>query len=389
MAMQFRLAALGHTMEKGRVVEWLVSEGAPVTEGEPLLTVETDKAAVDVDAPIDGILLKIVGQVDTDYPVGATLAWIGAAGEEIPDEEPAPAAAPEVVAPELRVTPVARRLAERHGIDADALQGTGPGGRVTKADVQQAVETGQPPADADGAAADRGELVPLTGIQRIAAERLSASWRDTPMVTEGIEVDFTACLAARTERKAAWAEAAGVAGADTVEPTINDIILKATATALRAHPRLNAAYTADGIRQFRQINLGVAIDVDGGLVVPVLRGADDLGLAGIAKAVRDLAEKARRHRLGLAELEGGTFTVTNLGGFGIDWFTPVLNPPQCAILGIGRVRRLPVVEGDAIVVRDRATFVLSFDHRVVDGVPCARFLGHLKELLENPEPWLG
>ncbi len=380
MALQFRLAALGHTMEKGRVLEWLISEGEPVKEGEPLLTVETDKAVVDVDSPIGGILLKIVGQVDTDYPVGATLAWIGEAGEEIPEEEPAPVAEPEAVAPELRVTPVARRLAERHGIDADALEGTGPGGRVTKADVQHAVETGQPAAD--GAAGAGGELVALTGIQRIAAERLSASWRETPMVTEGIEVDFTAALAARAAGKAEWA------GADGTEPTINDIILKATAIALAAHPRLNAAYSDGGVRQFREINLGVAIDVDDGLVVPVLHGADGLGLGEIAKAVRGLAEQARQHRLGLAELEGGTFTVTNLGGFGVDWFTPVLNPPQCAILGVGRVRRTPVAEGDAVVVRDRATFVLSFDHRVVDGVPCARFLGHLKELLENPEPWL-
>ena len=383
MALQFRLAALGHTMEKGRVVEWLIGEGEPVKEGEPLLTVETDKAAVDVDSPIAGILLKIVGQVDTDYPVGATLAWIGEAGEEIPEDEPAPVAEPEVVAPELRVTPVARRLAERHGIDADALEGTGPGGRVTKADVQHAVETGQQPAAADRSAGAGGELVALTGIQRIAAERLSASWRETPMVTEGIEVDFTAALAARAAGKAAWA-----AAADGVEPTINDIILKATATALAAHPRLNAAYSDGGVRQFREINLGVAIDVDDGLVVPVLHGADGLGLGEIAKAVRGLAAQARQHRLGLAELEGGTFTVTNLGGFGVDWFTPVLNPPQCAILGVGRVRRTPVADGELVVVRDRATFVLSFDHRVVDGVPCARFLGHLKELLENPEPWL-
>ncbi len=383
MALQFRLAALVHTMEKGRVVEWLIGEGEPVKEGEPLLTVETDKAAVDVDSPIAGILLKIVGQVDTDYPVVATLAWIGEAGEEIPEDEPAPVAEPEVVAPELRVTPVARRLAERHGIDADALEGTGPGGRVTKADVQHAVETGQQPAAADRSAGAGGELVALTGIQRIAAERLSASWRETPMVTEGIEVDFSAALAARAAGKAAWA-----AAADGVEPTINDIILQATATALRAHPRLNAAYSDGGVRQFREINLGVAIDVDDGLVVPVLHGADGLGLAEIAKAVRGLAAQARQHRLGLAELEGGTFTVTNLGGCGVDWVTPVLNPPQCAILGVGRVRRTPVADGEVVVVRDCATFVLSFDHRVVDGVPCARFLGHLKELLENPEPWL-
>ena len=384
MAIQFRLAALGHTMEKGRVVEWLVPEGGRLKEGEPLLTVETDKAAVDVDAPIDGGLLRIVGKVDQEYPVGATLAWIGEEGEEVPDEPEAPVAEPEAAAPEHRGTPVARRLAERHGIDADALAGTGPAGRVTKADVQRAIEGGQQaePADHDASADEGVERIALTGIRRIAAERLAANWNQTPQVTEGIEVDFSACLRARAERKAEWGAAHGV------EPTINDIVLKAAAEALKAHPRLNAAYVAGAVLQYRDINLGVAVDVEDGLIVPVVHGADRLSIGEIAHAVSGLAERAGKGALGLEELEGGTFTVTNLGAFGVDWFTPVLNPPQCAILGVGRVRRAPVVEGDEVVVRDLATLVLSFDHRVVDGVPCARYLAHLKALIENPDPWL-
>ena len=378
MAVQFRLAALGHTMEKGRVLEWFVAEGGTIKEGEPLLTVETDKAAVDVDAPISGVILRIVGQVDQEYPVGATLAWIGEEGEEIPDT-PEPTAAATPISAEKRVTPVARRLADRHGIDADALDGTGPDGRVTKEDVQRAIDAG--PAEA-GAAAPGGNRVPLTGIQRTAAERLSASWRETPLVTEGIEVDFTACLAARAEKTAAWQEAHGI------EPSINDIVLKATAEALKAHMRLNAAYAEGAVEQFQEINLGVAVDSEQGLIVPVLHGADRLNIGEIAKATRDLGAKAREGKLPLTDLEGGTFTVTNLGGLGVDWFTPVLNPPQCAILGVGRVRRAPAVVGDDIVVRDIATLVLSFDHRVVDGAPCARFLAHLKALIENPDTWL-
>jgi pyruvate dehydrogenase E2 component (dihydrolipoamide acetyltransferase) len=274
---------------------------------------------------------------------------------------------------------VARRLAERHGIDADAIDGTGPEGRVTKEDVQRAIDAG---AAQTGAAAPGSNRVPLTGIQRTAAERLAASWRETPLVTEGIEVDFSACLAARAEKAAAWQEAHGI------EPSINDVVLKATAQALKAHMRLNAAYADGAIEQFQEINLGVAVDSEQGLIVPVLHGADRLNICEIARATRDLGSKAREGKLGLAELEGGTFTVTNLGGLGVDWFTPVLNPPQCAILGVGRVRRAPVVMDDDVVVGNVATLVLSFDHRVVDGAPCARFLAHLKALIETPDDWL-
>ena len=380
MAVQFRLAALGHTMEKGRVLEWFVSEGGTIKEGDPLLSVETDKAAVDVDAPISGVVLRIIGQVDEEYEVGATLAWIGEEGEEVPDTpELTAAVAATPLSAEKRVTPVARRLAERHGIDADAIDGTGPEGRVTKEDVQRAIDAG--PAQS-GAAAPGGNRVPLSGIQRTAAERLSASWRETPLVTEGIEVDFSACLAARAEKAAAWQEAYDI------EPSINDIVLKAVAEALKAHMRLNAAYADGAVEQFQEINLGVAVDSEQGLIVPVLHRADRLSIGEIAKATRDLGAKAREGKLALTDLEGGTFTVTNLGGLGVDWFTPVLNPPQCAILGVGRVRRVPAVVDDDIMVRDVATLVLSFDHRVVDGAPCARFLAHLKALIENPDTWL-
>ncbi len=370
-------------MEKGSIVEWLVPEGSRVKAGQPLLTVETDKATVEVESPAHGVLLRIVGKVDEDCPVGATLAWIGEAGEDV-SEPTAPPAAPPAAAPAARVTPVARRLAERHGIDADALEGTGPDGRVTKQDVQRALGEGREatPAKPDATAGEGVERVPLTGIRRIAAERLAANWSQAPLVTEGIEVDVSECLSIRADMKEAWRAAHGV------EPTINDIVLKAAAKALKAHPRLNAAFVDGAVQQYRDINLGIAVDVEDGLVVPVIRGADRLSVGEIAKLVRGLAERARKGELGLAQLEGGTFTVTNLGGLGVDWFTPLLNPPQCAILGIGRVRRAPVAKGDEVVVRDVVTFVLSFDHRVVDGAPCARYLAHLKQLVENPGSWL-
>ncbi len=468
MAIQFRLAALGHTMETGRVVEWHIAEGGKIEEGELLISIETDKAVADIESPVSGVLLRIVGQVDGVYDVGATLAWIGEEGEEVPDapaeqaqapaakqvtesratpvalrlaqrhgidaealqgtgpggrvtkedvqraiddgtatpqkaasEAPAPSPAAQPKAPAAdrpagsRVTPVALRLAQRHGIDAEALQGTGPGGRVTKEDVQRAIDdaTATPQKAASEAPAPSPaaqpkepaagvEVIPLTGIRRTTAERLGAIWAQAPHVTEGIEVDFTALQAARTANADAWRNAYGVA------PTLNDFVLKATAEALKSYPQLNAALIDDAIHQYSDVNLGVAIDIESGLVVPVVRKVDTLGVIALAGRVRELADRARNGKLGFDDFADGTFTVTNLGGLGVDWFTPVLNPPQCAILGVGRVREAAVVADRSIQFRDVATLVLTFDHRAIDGAPCARFLGDLRARIEDPSQLL-
>ena len=454
MAVQFRLAAFGHTMETGRVVEWHIAEGSRIEEGQPLVSIETDKTVVEVESPISGVVLRIVGAADGEYDVGDTLAWIGEEGEEVPDT---PAAAPKTPAAdqpaESRATPVALRLAQRHGIDAEALAGTGPGGRITKEDVQKAIDEGTgTPVEAAGekpaattaeqprvSAADRPsgsrvtpvaqrlaerhnidaeslagtgpggrvtkedvqraidtgaasptkpaeekptsevEVVPLSGIRRTTAERLGEIWSQAPHVTEGIEVDFSAILSHRAVNEEAWRQSHGVA------PTINDFVLKATAEALKSHPRLNATLVDGSVHQYREVNLGVAVDIPDGLVVPVIRGANTLGIVEIATQVRALAERAREGKLRIDDYVDGTFTVTNLGGLGVDWFTPVLNPPQCAILGVGRVRRVAVFAGESIVARDIGTLVLTFDHRAIDGAPCARFLGELKGLIEAPE----
>ena len=464
MAIQFRLAALGHTMETGRVVEWHIAEGSKIEEGQLLVSIETDKAIADIESPVSGVLLRIVGQVDGVYDVGATLAWIGEEGEAVPDEPAGQTQAPAAKqAAESRATPVALRLAQRHGIDAEALQGTGPGGRVTKEDVQRAIDDStatpveavseapapSPAAQPAKAAADRPagsrvtpvalrlaqrhdidaealqgtgpggrvikedvqraiddstatpveapretpapspaaqpetpaagvEIIPLAGIRRTTAERLGAIWSQAPHVTEGIEVDFTALQAARTANADAWRNAYGVA------PTLNDFVLKATAEALKAYPQLNAALIDDAIHQYSNINLGVAIDIESGLVVPVVRNVDRLGVIALAGQVRELADRARNGKLGLNDFSDGTFTVTNLGGLGVDWFTPVLNPPQCAILGVGRVRQAAVVADRSIQFRDVATLVLTFDHRAIDGAPCARFLADLRTRIEDP-----
>lgn len=381
MATQFRLAALGHTMETGRVVEWHVAEGKAVEEGQLLVSIETDKTVVEVNSPVGGTVLRIEGTVDEEYQVGDTLAWIGEDNETIPnkvDVETSPTQEPSS-AP--RVTPVAERLAERHGIDASGLTGTGPDGRVTKDDVRRAIKSGTA-TDTLAEASPGVEINPLVGIRRTTAERLSSNWSVAPHVTEGIEVDATAMATLRENNKNTWQES------KTTVPSINDFVLKATANALQTHPRLNAALIDNAIHQYQDTHLGVAVEVDAGLVVPVVHSAGTLSLFEIAVAVKRLSARAQSGELTPEELGGATFTVTNLGHLGIDWFTPVLNPPQCAILGVGRVRKTPVVENDSIVARDTMTLVLTFDHRVIDGAPCARFLADLRDQIENLEPLL-
>jgi len=381
MATQFRLAALGHTMETGRVVEWHVAEGKPVEEGQLLVSIETDKTVVEVNSPIGGTVLRIEGTVDEEYQVGDTLAWIGGDDEDIPDQVDVKTSPTQEPLSAPRVTPVAERLAERHGIDPSVLTGTGPDGRVTKDDVRRAIKSGTA-TDTLAEASPGVEINPLVGIRRTTAERLSSNWSVAPHVTEGIEVDATAMASLRENNKNTWQES------KTTVPSINDFVLKATANALQTHPRLNAALIDNAIHQYQDIHLGVAVEVDAGLVVPVVHSAGTLSLFEIAVAVKRLSARAQSGELTPEELGGATFTVTNLGHLGIDWFTPVLNPPQCAILGVGRVRKAPVVENDSIVARDTMTLVLTFDHRVIDGAPCARFLADLRDQIENPEPLL-
>ena len=401
MAVRMKLAALGHTMERGKVVEWYVNEGGEVVEGAPLFAVETDKAVVDVEAPAGGVLLRIDAPVDREYPVGATLAWIGDAGETLPDQVDETVAVPEAVSGEQRVTPVARRLAERHGVDADRIEGTGPGGRVTKEDVRRAIDAGTAPkleestagasgtdAEASGKPTPRGDgsgepphdVIPLKGIRRVTAERLSAHWTDAPQVTEGVDIDMTEVRTFRTANRDEWRSKFGVM------PALNDIVLKAVAIALESHPALNSALIDGAIHRYREINLGVAVDVEDGLVVPVLRNVGQLDLGGVASGVADLTARAKAGKLTLEDIEGATFTVSNLSALGVDWFTPVLNPPQCALLGVGRMRRTPAAVGREVQIRDIATFVLTFDHRALDGAPAGRFLARLKRLLESPDP---
>jgi pyruvate/2-oxoglutarate dehydrogenase complex dihydrolipoamide acyltransferase (E2) component len=301
----------------------------------------------------------------------------------------------------LKISPIARKLADELGLDASTIQGTGPGGRITKDDVlrvAEAAKTAVPaaapvtPAPAARAAPPtvtaptRGRLgvsstIPLRGMRGRVAERMFQSWNMIPRVTEVMQVDMSATVAFREAMLGQWEQQYGL------RISLNDMITKAVAVALRRQPRLNATLVDQEVRLHDSVNVGIAVNLDEGLIVPVIFNADQKDLGQIALEGRDLAEKARAGRLQLDEISDGTFTITNLGTTGIELFTPIINPPQVAILGVGMVQRRPIVVGDALAIRPAVYLSLVFDHRAVDGVPAAHFLQELKRLLEKPQDY--
>ncbi len=428
MALKFGMPSLGHTMEKGKVIEWLKQEGQTVSKGEPLLVVETDKVVTEVEAPTDGVVLRILVKPDEERPIGATLALLGTPGEALSEaemqqllgEDAAPAAAlataaavataPPPTVPvrdtgeRVKISPIARKLAEEFGIDPASVPGSGPGGRITKEDVLRVAETtraapaagpvapaaapppapGVPPAVVATAGATRlsvARTIPLSGIRGRVAERMLQSWNTIPRVTEVMQVDMSATVAFREAMLGQWEQQYGV------RISLNDMITKAVATALPRHPRLNATLVGQEVHLHESVNIGVAVNLDEGLIVPVIGNADHKDLGQLARESRDVAERARAGRLQLQDISDGTFTITNLGTTGVDLFTPIINPPQVAILGVGMIQRRPVVVGDALAIRPSVYLCLVFDHRAVDGVPAANFLQEVQRLLSKPQEY--
>ena len=425
MAITFGMPSLGHTMEKGKIIEWLKHEGDPIAKGEPLVVIETDKVITEVESPADGVVLRIVVPSEEERPIGALLAVLGAQGEQVSEVElqqmlgpvahapatPAPVATPApMVAPRadaaardggerLKISPIARKLADELGLDASTMQGTGPGGRITKDDVLRVAEAAKPPpqplpvttaqpplqhacsCSARARAPGCEQYNPLRGMRGRVAERMFQSWNTIPRVTEVMQVDMSATVAFREAMLGQWEQQYGL------RISLNDMITKAVAMALRRQPRLNATLVDQEVRLHDSVNVGIAVNLDEGLIVPVIFNADQKDLGQIAREGRDLAEKARAGRLQLDEISDGTFTITNLGTTGIELFTPIINPPQVAILGVGMVQRRPIVVGDALAIRPSVYLSLVFDHRAVDGVPAANFLQEVKRLLEKPQDY--
>ena len=442
MATKVVMEALSPTMEEGRLVKWLKNEGDAVKSGEPIAEVETDKAVMELVARTDGVLRKRILGEGTAAPVGQLVGVIGTADENIdalvagggapagasaakpaeqtiananetagassvprsrdqaqgeasmppqqkaagtPPQSPGPGASAQQGAPanggRAKSSPLARRLANERGIDLGAMQGSGPGGRIVKRDVEGAAAGGGQQAAARQAPAIRPrsgadfEDVALTQIRKTIARRLSESIGPIPTFYLTTEIDLTRA----SELRDAMLEMG-----DEWKVSFNDIILKATATALAQHPEVNAHWLGDKIRYHNRVHLGMAVATDDGLIVPVIFDADQKRMSEISAEAKSLAKKARERKLKPEEYTGSTFSVSNLGMFGIDQFTAIINPPEVGIIAIGAAEDKPVIVGDEIEVRKKLRLTMSCDHRAVDGAVGARFLQTLKRMLENP-----
>jgi pyruvate dehydrogenase E2 component (dihydrolipoamide acetyltransferase) len=431
MAVNVVMPKWGLTMQEARIVKWLKKEGEPVQQDEPLVTVMTEKIASEVPAPNSGILARVIAPVGAKVPVGQVIAVIAEPGEEVPELEviapPAVEKAPEVAPPKpeearppIIASPAARRLAREKGVELTEVKGTGPSGRITDADVLRFVEEREkappPPmvlaspmarrlakehgvdlAEVTGtgsggritekdvlafvearekvpppAAAPPARVIPFIGMRQTIAERMTHSLQTMAQVTIHAEVDATELVRLREQLKREF------------DLTYTDLLIKAVAKALKAHPLLNATLVGDEIRLLEEIHIGVAVALEDGLLVPVVRDADKKRLQEIAQETRRLAQGAREGTLTVDEVTGSTFTITNLGAYGADGSTPIINPPEVAILGVGRIADKPAVHDGQIARRSLMVLSLTIDHRIVDGAPGAEFLRTLREILENP-----
>ena len=376
MALEFIMPKLGLTMEEGTILEWLVQDGASITPGMPVLRIETDKVESDVEA-IDTGLLHRVGVDGESYPCGAVIGYLLAQGEAVPTQTSttpaaqaaAPVAAPTAQAPvasapapsdgRILISPNIRRVAIEKGIDLSTIVGSGPDGRIMMEDL----ETSAPK-----------EIRRMTGMRGTIAKRMHASLQEMAQLTLFMDADLDAVMADRASREG-----------DASVPGFTDYIIAAAARALRLHPIANSQVTAAGIELLTDINVGLAVSLDDGLMVPVVRNTDSLSLAALGVETKRLAGAARSGSLALADLEGGTFSVSALGMFGVDGFTPVINPPNVAILGVGRLRDdLVLNSSGAVSSVKRLTLSLTWDHRVLDGAPAAQFCQSIVQLLADP-----
>jgi pyruvate dehydrogenase E2 component (dihydrolipoamide acetyltransferase) len=396
MANEVKLPRLGQGMESGTIVKWLKAAGDTVEKGEPLYEVDTDKATQEVEAESSGVLLAIE-VAEGEVPVGQVLAFIGEPGESVevaqaPTEPGAPPPA-EPSTPQksfrsaingareatgrVKASPLARRMARERGIDLGEVTGTGPDGRIVAEDVERAGIAAPAPVEAPAVApvaAGEVESVPLSSIRRTIARRLTEAWQ-VPAFQLTVSVDMTHANTL-VERSRELNPA--------VRVTITDLLARVCARALMRHPDVNVQFAGESLLRFPSANVGVAVAAPQGLVVPVIRSVERLSLEEVAIRRGELVERARDGALQVADLEGGTFTISNLGMFGVEQFSAVLNPPQAAILAVGATTDRPVAVAGEVVVRPMMTITLTVDHRAVDGAPAADFLRTVKTFLEDP-----
>lgn len=410
MAFEIKMPQLGLTMEEGTVAQWLKQEGDTVAKGDVLLEITTDKLTSEIESEADGVLLKIVAKEGEDVPVKGLLGYIGEAGEtvgdaapvaapaaaapapaEVPAAAPAPAPAAKADGSRIRISPLARKTAAKLGVDYQNLTGSGPSGRIVQKDIlaaaeaakQQPAPVAEAPAAAPAPAAKSGELelmdgdevVKLAGMRKVVAERMAKSAREIPTVTQNVKIDVTKLVAFRKQIN----ETSGQ------KFSMNDFILKAVANALRANPHILVSIDGNQIIKRAHVNLGMAVALDDGLIVPVIRDADKLSLSQISATAKDLAVRARENKLAMDEYKGSTFTISNLGMFGVETFDPIINQPDAGILGVCAVQdELDMDDEGKIFKKQVMRISFTFDHRLIDGAVAAKFELAIKELLEDP-----
>jgi len=371
---------LSLTMKEGTVVQWFKREGETVQKGEPLVEVLSEKVTYDVEAPESGVLRKVLAGEGSNVPTDEAIGIIADADEVVTEaetttkvstsevEEVPTAPKPEVpteatteTVERVLASPAAKRLARELNVDVALVRGTGPEGRIVEDDVRRFAE------QATELKLRVKEVIPLAGIRKTTAERVSFSARTAPHSTITMEVDMTKAVRLREEKAISY----------------TDILVKAVATALKEHPLLNSTLENEQIKVYEDVNIGVAVATEKGLVVPVVHNADRKTLEEIAEVLRQLVEKTKLGKLAKEDLTGGTFTISNLGMYGVDVFIPIINPPEAAILGVGRINEKPASVNNDIKIKPVMNLSLSFDHRIVDGAPAAQFLQKIKKILES------
>jgi len=396
MAVKVVMPQFNETMRSGKIIAWMKKEGERVDKGKPIVQVETEKLTVEIEAPDNGILAKILAKEGDEIPILQTIAIITVLEESLDIDSPPKEMQltqaegeteesqkartdmleePERVSARVPISPLARKLAREHRIDLARIKGSGARGRITREDVMREIGGGTTTAPPE---LQHAKVIQISKMRKTIAERMSYSAKTAPQVTVTVEADMSQIVRLR-ERILPDIEAE-----TGIRLSYTDLLVKAAAVALRQEPILNSRLDGDLIRLVEQINIGVAVEVPEGLIVPVVRDADKKTLAQIARSTKQLIDGARDGKLSSSELAGGTFTITNLGLYGVEVFTPLINPPETAILGVGKIADKPVVSDGKVEIKPMMHLSLSFDHRVIDGALAARFLQRIEQILEHP-----
>ncbi|KMP19700.1 dihydrolipoamide acetyltransferase family protein [Bacillus cereus] len=394
MAVEVVMPKLGMAMKEGIITNWNIKAGDNVAKGELIASINSEKIETEIEAPADGMVLDIAVSEDEGVPPGTVICYIGKPNEKVEMQESTHVVeektfnievqnvqnqepnGKEVAKQRIKISPVAKKIAKSENLDIKVLVGTGPGGRITKADVLKALEVrGIVPEISEQ---EESNVIPVTGMRKAIANRMHASLQNSAQLTLTMKVDVTDLVALHKEI------AKVVQKRYDNKLTITDFVSRAAVLALGEHKEMNSAYIDDAIHQFEHVHLGMAVALEKGLIVPAIRFANNLSLVELSKEIKNVAQKARAGSLSSDDMHGTTFTISNLGSFGIEYFTPVLNTPETGILGIGAIEHVPVYKGKKLKKGSMLPLSLTFDHRVLDGAPAAAFLRTIKHYLEEP-----